>query len=156
MSFHIVPALLASGPALFTNAMMQYDYIMDLDRAEKLNPTAPPETGLNLSTPFEIIAALFTTAYYVFAKVVDKLPPSIKRPRPRALTEFSILAGAMGAIGIGIKISNMKDIWERHSADLNTKKKVQRAALDGVIFVATGSLAIAGCLAADKFIKKLA
>ena len=156
MSFHIVPALLASGPTLFANAMMQYDYIIDLDRAKKLNPATKPGTGLNLSTAFEIFAALFTTACYVFAKVVDNLPPSKGRPRERALTQFSTLAGTMGAIGIGVKISNMKDIWKRHSADFNTKKKVQRAALDGVIFVATGTLAIAGCLAADKWIKKLA
>ena len=153
MSFKIIPALLASGPALFANAVEQYNYIVDVDRAEKLNPTAKPETGLDRSTAIGILGALVTTACYIFAKVVDNLPPSKGRPRLQALKQFSIVAGVLGAIGIGIKISNMKDFWERHNAHLNIRQKVRKAALDGEIFVATGTLAIAGCLAVDKLIK---
>lgn len=155
MGFQIVQALLTSGPALFANAIEQSNYIANLDTAEEFQFIETSETRHDRSTAYGIVGAVVTIVCYTFLKVIDKFPPSTLRPRPGLLIEFFMLSSALGVIGICAKIININDIWQKRSADFNTTKKAQTAALDIAIFIATGSLGVIGCLAADKLIKKL-
>lgn len=133
MSFQVVQVLLGSGPALFANAAGQSSDITDDRRNQDAMWNDHSGMFLKESIAFGIMGTILDTALYAIVKVVDKFPRPAWHLGPGPLMQNCIINGAFGLAGVALKISQMKDIWENHNAGFNTKRKVQRAALDGAI-----------------------